>query len=191
MLVFFGAPREQRAHARRAVVCALDIDRYCEEFRVLQARENIEFGVTRIGVHSGTAVVGNVGGSRRFEYTAYGDCINTASRLESLNQHLGTRVCISGDSIVEHPQEMFHPVGKVLLKGKTVVLDVFTIWDKLKESEQGPCLAVFGKMRQQDLSADEELVKLLALLPNHALTAFQLTQVRMGKSPVKISMKEK
>jgi adenylate cyclase len=147
--------------------------------------------VTRIGVHSGTAVVGNVGGSRRFEYTAYGDCINAASRLESLNQHLGTRVCISGESIVEHPQEMFRPVGKALLKGKTVVLDVFTIWDKLKESEQGPCLAVFGKMRQQDLSADEELVKLLALLPNHALTAFQLTQVRMGKSPVKISMKEK
>ena len=53
------------------------------------------FGVTRIGVHAGPALVGNFGGSRFFDYTAYGDTINTAARLEAANKFLGTRICVS------------------------------------------------------------------------------------------------
>ena len=50
---------------------------------------------TRIAVHSGKAMVGNFGGNRFFDYTAYGDTINTASRLEAANKFLGTRICVS------------------------------------------------------------------------------------------------
>ena len=55
----------------------------------------VNFGITRIGVHAGPALVGNFGGSRFFDYTAYGDTINTASRLEAANKFLGTRICVS------------------------------------------------------------------------------------------------
>ena len=52
-------------------------------------------GATRIGVHAGPAIVGNFGGGRFFDYTAYGDTINIAARLEAANKQLGTRICVS------------------------------------------------------------------------------------------------
>jgi class 3 adenylate cyclase len=191
LLVFFGAPQEQNDHACRAVDCALAIDRFCEEFRVQQALRSLDFGETRIGVHSGTAIVGNVGGSHRFEYTAYGDVINIASRLESLNRHLGTRVCISGASLIRYPADRFRPVGEVILKGQAHALDVFTIWDKLEEAQRIACRVVFDKMVRSDSRAHEALEQLADMLREDPLTLFQLRQISVGLSPVSISMAEK
>jgi adenylate cyclase len=55
-------------------------------------KEEVEFGHTRIGVNTGQAIVGNFGDFDRFDYTAMGDAMNTAARLESLNMHIGTRI---------------------------------------------------------------------------------------------------
>ena len=63
----------------------------------------MNFGATRIGVHAGPALVGNFGGSRFFDYTAYGDTINTAARLEAANKFLGTRICVSA-AVAERPR---------------------------------------------------------------------------------------
>jgi len=52
----------------------------------------VNFGITRIGVHAGPALVGNFGGSRFFDYPAYGDTINAAARLEAVNKYWGTRI---------------------------------------------------------------------------------------------------
>ena len=59
------------------------------------AQEGVALGATRIGVHAGPAIVGNFGGGRFFDYTAYGDTINIAARLEAANKQLGTRICVS------------------------------------------------------------------------------------------------
>ena len=64
-------------------------------FRDRWKTKGVNFGATRIGVHAGPALVGNFGGSRFFDYTAYGDTINTAARLETANKFLGTRICVS------------------------------------------------------------------------------------------------
>ncbi len=77
MHVLFGAPGEQPDHAARAVACALALDEFAESFRERWRQKGIALGVTRIGVHAGPAIVGNFGGGRFFDYTAYGDTINS------------------------------------------------------------------------------------------------------------------
>ena len=62
------------------------------------AQKGVALGATRIGVHAGPAMVGNFGGGRFFDYTAYGDTINIAARLEAANKQLGTRICVSASA---------------------------------------------------------------------------------------------
>jgi adenylate cyclase len=89
--VLFGAPGEQPDHADRAISCALALDEYAEAFRQRCHEKGVALGATRIGVHAGPAIVGNFGGRRFFDYTAYGDTINVAARLEAANKQLGTQ----------------------------------------------------------------------------------------------------
>ena len=96
MVAVLGAPDDQPDHATRGVRCALDLDGFAQRFSVDKVAQGIAFGATRMGVHTGPAVVGNIGGEKHFDYTAIGDTVNTAARLEGANKFLGTRVCISG-----------------------------------------------------------------------------------------------
>ena len=102
VMAFFGAPVADPAHSERAISCALNMDRFAREFEK-------EHGLkTRIGVHTGGVIVGNVGGERRFDYTVIGDAVNTAARLEGVNKFLGpdkdriTTVCISDDTVMHY-----------------------------------------------------------------------------------------
>src|ERR1700737_3689247 len=93
--ILFNAPGNQPDFATRAIACAHDLDAWAREFRARWKAKGVSFGITRIGVHAGPAMVGNFGGSRFFDYTAYGDTINTAARLEAANKFLGTPLCLS------------------------------------------------------------------------------------------------
>jgi class 3 adenylate cyclase len=95
VLAFFGAPLEQPDHANRAVAAGIEIHQFSTDLRERLAKEGIDLGETRVGIHSGEAVVGNIGGELRQNYTALGDAVNLASRLEGANRYLGSRVCIS------------------------------------------------------------------------------------------------
>src|SRR5262252_1267574 len=123
--VLFGAPGEQPDHAARAVACALTLDEYAEVFRERCREKGIALGTTRIGVHAGPAIVGNFGGGRFFDYTAYGDTINIAARLEEANKQLGTRICVSAGIAEKVPKFVGRPVGDLMLRGKTEPLRVF------------------------------------------------------------------
>ena len=111
------APIADPRHAERAVGCALDLDRFAEAFAAEKRQGGIPFGRTRIGVNSGSAIVGNFGGELRFDYTAHGDAINTAARLEGANKYLGTRICVSEETARRCPSFTGRPAGTVLLKG--------------------------------------------------------------------------
>ena len=69
------------------------------------------------GIHAGPALVGNFGGNRFFDYTAYGDSINIAARLEAANKHLGTRICVSAGIAEAAENFRGRPVGELMLVG--------------------------------------------------------------------------
>lgn len=128
VVAFWNAPLEQPDHARRAVGAARGIrqalSRAAEEFD----REWGARAVTRIGVHSGDAVVGNMGSPFRFAYTALGDAVNLASRLEGANKALGTLVLVSGETIAacgETP-EGFARLGLLKVAGRETPCEVWS-----------------------------------------------------------------
>ena len=123
--VLFGAPGEQQDHAARAVACALELDALSQSFRDSWRDKGIAVGTTRIGVHAGPALVGNFGGGRFFDYTAYGDTINVAARLEAANKQLGTRICVSGDLASRIDKFEGRPVGDLILRGKSGAMRAF------------------------------------------------------------------
>src|SRR5258708_17937235 len=85
----------------------------------------VNSGSTRIGVHAGPAMVGNFGGSRFFDYTAYGDTINTAARLEGANKFLGTRICVSATVANATANFKGRPVGDLMLRGRSEPLRAY------------------------------------------------------------------
>jgi adenylate cyclase len=117
--ILFGAPTDQPDHAERAVGCALALDAFSEAFRGRWRERAVAIGVTRIGIHSGPALVGNFGGGQFFDYTAYGDTINVAARLEAANKQFGTRVCVSGSVVERTPDFRGRPVGYLRLRGRS------------------------------------------------------------------------
>lgn len=120
----FGAPKHDSEHADNAVSCALKIDEFCRQFKINNSNK-FKFGDTRIGVSSGLAVVGNFGGEQRFDYTAYGDVINTAARIESANQYLGTTISISELTKNLCEEHEFRPIADLTVKGKSGSLMVY------------------------------------------------------------------
>ncbi len=191
LLVFFGAPLPQESHQRRAIECALAFDRFCEEYRSADTHKGWGFGATRIGVHSGLAVVGNVGGSRRFEYTAHGDCVNVAARLEGANRSLGTRVCLSRQSAGDFADGVFQPVGNLVLKGRKEPIGVLTPWENYSDHDRAHYLEAYSLMSRGNLRSIMLLRQLVERRPDDALLAFHLNRLRDASPGVEIQLQEK
>ncbi|MEQ1548411.1 MAG: adenylate/guanylate cyclase domain-containing protein [Chakrabartia sp.] len=123
---FFGAPVLQKDAAHRAIGCALDIYNKTEAIALID--ENHGFGKTRLGVHFGSALVGNFGGRHRLDYTAHGLTMNLASRLEEANKALGTQICASAVAVKQADLAgQWRPIGDVWLRGAFAPLEAWTI----------------------------------------------------------------
>jgi len=181
--VFFGAPVEQFDHPQRAMTCALALTEFAEKFVTQENAVELGFGHTRICVHTGVAVVGNFGGESFFDYTAHGDVVNSAARLETANKHLGTRTCVSGTTASRCPEFRFRPVGKLLLKGKTQEIEAFEPFPE-NDAKRAPADEynnAFALLRSCDPGALTEFMKLREAYPDDPLTAFHATRLSAGE----------
>ena len=189
----FNAPLDQPDHAERAVKCALAMDRISTDFVARMNARGMAFGVTRIGVNTGRAIVGNFGGAERFDYTAHGDAINTAARMESVNKHLGTRICIAGTTASKCPNHLFRPIGALVLKGKTEAIDAF---EPITSEEASRPLSTRYMTAFEALSHSEPVAKDLftALkedFPDDPLVNLHYQRIMSGKLSVTIVLAEK
>jgi len=192
--IMFSAPVPQPDHRARALACALEMDAYASRYAKKIQADGIPFGKTRIGVHAGEVIVGNFGGTNIFDYRALGDPVNTASRLESVNKHLGTRICVSENILRECPEAKVRPVGRLVLKGKSQSLAVFEpIIDEFAE-QRAPVdsyTAAFALMRDEDARAPDVFQKLAADYPEDPLVNLHNRRLQAGDRGDLIVMSEK
>jgi len=127
IMAMWGAPVEQPRHAAAAVHAACEMQRDIAAMRSELAARGLPEIHMRIGIHTCVAVVGNLGAADRFHYTAMGDGVNLASRLEGVNKLYGTGILLSGDTARgADPGTPLREVGRVIVKGKSEPVDVLT-----------------------------------------------------------------
>jgi adenylate cyclase len=182
MHVLFGAPADQPDHAARAVACALELDIYAQAFRGRWRERGIALGATRLGLEAGPAIVGNFGGGKYFDYTAYGDTVNTAARLEAANKQLGTRICL-GESVASRVDGFKgRPIGELVLRGRKEPLRAFEplpaqIYDDVATHAYSDA---FAKLEAEDPTAMPAFAALLGLHSEDHLVGFHLRRLLNG-----------
>jgi adenylate cyclase len=188
--VLFGAPGEQPDHATRAIKCAFALDEYAQSFRERWRKKGIALGVTRIGGHAGPAIVGNFGGSRFFDYTAHGDTINIAARLEVANKQLGTRICVGASLAARAEEFRGRPVGDLMLRGKTETLRAFEPLriEQYEDPATGSYLEAFSKLEAGDPGAMAAFAAHVGRRVDDQLASFHLKRLLNGATGTRIAM---
>lgn len=128
LMAFWNAPDAQEDHVARACRAALAIKARTEALNARFAAEGAPLMATRIGLHAGEAVVGNVGSIDRMNYTALGETVNLAARLEGLNKEFGTTILVSqAVRDAAGPAFVFQPVGLASPKGVSRPIPVYEL----------------------------------------------------------------
>ncbi|MGY8634974.1 adenylate/guanylate cyclase domain-containing protein [Bradyrhizobium sp. 14AA] len=188
--VLFNAPGDQPDYATRAVACAHDLDAWAQDFCARQRAKGVNFGATRIGIHAGPALVGNFGGNRFFDYTAYGDSINIAARLEAANKHLGTRICVSASVAKAAENFQGRPVGELMLRGRSEPLRAFEPLppEKFQAPETALYSEAFAKMEAGDAAAMPAFAALVGMHADDSLAGFHLKRLLNGAKGIRMQL---
>jgi adenylate cyclase len=203
IVAMFGAPLPMPDHALRACVAALRCQTRVSELRERLRKEGSRWPPLvqqlrmRIGLHTGKAIVGNLGTKTRFNYTMMGDNVNLAARMESGAKSYGVwtlctdatqRACERADA----GRIVFRPLGPIMVKGRTALVELFEpvafredVSDRLRE-----CISVFeaglGRWRGRDWDgAIQYFEKSARLEPNQPGTS---PEIKINPSTLYLSL---
>jgi adenylate cyclase len=128
VMVFWNAPHAQSDHVERACRAALSAKAASDALNAQFETEGLPPFTVRFGIHSGEAVVGNVGAAERMNYTALGNSVNLAARLEGLNKEYGTTILVS-EAVRERAEHCFRfkAIASVIAKGMTTETLVYEL----------------------------------------------------------------
>ncbi len=120
IMAFWGAPLERADHARLALQAAARCQEVLRTFSAAQEARGRPPLHTRIGLNTGPMVVGNMGSTRKFDYTVIGDAVNLASRLEGANKFFGSSIMVSQETLdaAGMGAAVTRPLGRIRVKGK-------------------------------------------------------------------------
>ena len=133
MLAIWAKPDSDSAIREQACLAALDIKIAVQRFN--ESANNQKLPI-RIGLHSGEIILGNIGALDHYEYRPVGDIVNTASRVEGLNKHLGTRILLSEEVFHQIDSFLTRNLGKFILAGKRKHVAVHELLCRKDESSQ-------------------------------------------------------
>jgi adenylate cyclase len=175
IMAFWGAPLEDPAHARNAVLAALDMQKRIEPLnRIFAARGWPALNIG-IGVNSGTVRVGDMGSRIRRAYTAMGDAVNVASRLEGRTKAYGVGILVGEATRNRVKDVVFREIDRIKVKGKE---EAITIYEPLAEGKNGE-LAVWHEMLRAYRAREwDEAEAGLARLPRNGLYDVYLKKIQ-------------
>ena len=157
VVAFWGAPIAREDDADRAVRAAIAMFEAGETFKKVADDDLPAIGCTRVGLHRGEAVVGNFGGEGRIQYTALGDGMNTAARLESANKSLKTTALISDEAKSQSTLDVFRPMGRIVLSGRATPVQVWEPKPDMDPALRQKLVALWERYDGGDLAALAEL----------------------------------
>lgn len=128
MMVIFGAPLEDDKQQENAITAAVSMVQTLKSINEEIVRDGIEAISIGVGIHTGLAVVGNIGSEKRMEYTAIGDTVNVASRVEQLAKNYDDPIIVSEETAKDlQGKFQFQNRGKVALKGRSEEIGIFSL----------------------------------------------------------------
>jgi len=137
VMAVYGAPIEIEDHARLACLAALEVQHVLGKINQSALENGEPELITRIGINTGTVVVGNIGSDLRLDYTAIGDSVNLASRLEGVNKMFSTNMMISESTFEEVKEEFVtRQLDRIQVKGKLKPISIYELIGKKGETDQ-------------------------------------------------------
>lgn len=128
IMAFWGSPQQDNHHYLNCCLSALLCQRRLIDLNKKWAYEKKPTFTTRIGIHTGDVIVGNMGSSERMNYTLIGDSVNLASRLEGTNKIYGTSIIVSDTTVKQlYEHAVVRPLDIVAVKGKNEGITIYEL----------------------------------------------------------------
>ncbi len=172
VMAFWGAPHENPKQAEQACVAAMEIIKAINTLNDQWKSEHRKAFHTRIGINTGLSLVGNFGSSERFNYTAIGDSVNLANRLEGLNKIYGSEIIVSEATKKEVSENLiFRVLDIVAVKGRQQSVTVYQLIGNindhqsrklvnLSELSEQALVYYLSQQWEEAIQAFEEILKL-------------------------------
>jgi len=191
VVAFWGAPVPDPDHPNHAMTTAVAMDQAARAIRIKAKKQGLDFGRTRIGVHTGVASLGNFGGPKHLEYMAHGDAVNTTARLESANKFLGTNIVVSEVTAARVRDIRLRPVADLTFKGKAEELSVFEPAQDVSDDCFADYMQAYALLRENSPKALETFEVLHRRYPDDGLIEFHLKRLRKNETGTRVKFKRK
>jgi adenylate cyclase len=191
VVAFWGAPIAREDDADRAAAALLAMIKFTQQFSAEHDEPGNEFGRTRAGLHYGDAVVGNFGGEGRLSYTALGDAMNCAARLEGANKYLKSVALVSDEARQRTTLDVFRPMGRIILSGRATPVVVWEPAPDFDPTVRAQLVQLWDAYEQGDRSALDAIEQIcLTQDKDAALSAFAC-RIREAGPGGAVQLKEK
>ncbi|MBX3617495.1 adenylate/guanylate cyclase domain-containing protein, partial [Nitrosomonas sp.] len=190
MLAIWSKTSSKTDLRKDACYACLDIAAAIDHFNQVSTYQPLP---TRIGLHFGEMLLGNIGALHHYEYRAIGDIVNTTNRIQGVNKYLGTRILVSCEVITGLDEFLIRPLGDFLLTGKSTPVNLFeliTHRDSASERQLWLCetfdRTLNAYRRQHWDEASKGFNEILDVMPEDGPARFFLTACQQYRSAVPI-----